>query len=196
MPDPADLVPLAEATKRLKGICDKCIRQDFDIMTPMKPWLQSGQSPWLVAALPRQLDLAKFDVATDILWKRRTAPKARALLNGLVKNPAFDKITLSYYLAYCSYVERDWTAARQAFYALQKSAAGTAYEAPAEYMVGDCYEKMGDPASATTVFMDVIRRFPRHTLAGAAARRLGMPSAKVEISGSAQVAEAAKGGRK
>lgn len=176
LPDRSDIAPLAEAGKRLEKVCEAAVEKDVDLEASLEPVLKSGKAPWLSSMFPQQLNRAKFVVAKDLLWhsgKAADAARARPLFKELMKDPSFDKAALSYNIAYTYYVERNWVSAMHAFETAQGLGKGTSYEPAAEFMAGDCYERMGNSAGASAAYKDIITRFPDCSVAQEADVRLG-----------------------
>jgi|GEM_PF-1369517 len=78
----------------------------------------------------------------------------------------------AYKRAYASYHARDWAVARDGFQAVFDTYAGSAYQAGALYLVGECSVKLGDDVQARAALEGVVSKFADGEMAKAAAQLL------------------------
>ncbi len=75
-------------------------------------------------------------------------------------------------LAYCSYREENWAAARDGLLAASNNFSSGEWFAQAEYLYGECCTRLGDKATATAAFQDATNEYAGNSWANEAKMRL------------------------
>lgn len=131
----------------------------------------------LVSKFPDQpiAKQAMVKIGTITLWNLGKPEEARTILTDLqakAETLGLDESELAYHLAYCDYVEMNYTGARTEFQAICNAYPDSSFFESALYMVGDCSVRVSDYESAKSAFNKVISNFPDTALAASAQERL------------------------
>ena len=132
-------------------------------------------------------------IALINLWYYQKTEVAREMLS----NPPWsnmsleDEVPFKFNLAYCSYVQDNWSSARDAFQYVYDHYNIRNYQASALYMVADCLVHLGDNAAAQTTFERVISEFPESAMVKSATERVGKVIANQKSKPVGLVAESA-----
>lgn len=124
---------------------------------------------------------AKMQIGLIKLWYNKKPAEARTYFIELLKNDSsMDKWALKHNIAYCSYVERNYSAAQALFQDIYANGTTEEYRSVALYMVGDCDFRMNNYAGAKSMFEKVISEFPSSAVASKASERSAQVQAKIK----------------